>query len=68
MIEWLKAGLAEKQSTIAGALALLACMALIAVSLLRPDAYDQFERAIKTAEGLLFAGGVAGLLWRKASA
>lgn len=65
MIEWLKAGLADKQTTVAGVLAMLACVALVAVSLLRPDAYDQFERAIKTAEGLLFAGGVAGLLWRK---
>ncbi len=67
MIDWLKAGLADKASTFWGATALVVGLVLIATAFLAPDAYANVKDAVLTSGELLMAGGVGGVLWRKQS-
>lgn len=67
MIEWLKAGFADKASTFWGATALLFGTILVGTAFLAPDAYANVKDAVLTSGELLMAGGVGGVLWRKQS-
>lgn len=65
MIEWLKAGLADKASTFWGAFALGVGVVLVGTAFLAPDAYANVKDAVLTFGEILMLGGVGGVLWRK---
>jgi len=67
MIEWLKAGFADKASTFWGATALGVGIVLVGTAFIAPEAYSNVKDAVLTSGELLMAGGIGGVLWRKQS-
>jgi xanthine/uracil permease len=64
MIEWIKAGLASRKSTIAGLLAIALAVALLVIPAIMPaEAAALASENVRWLIGALFASGLGGLLW-----